>query len=148
MRFLLGPFRDKVGPRILFTIILCFASIPTACTGLVNSATGLAVLRLFIGVAGGTFVMCQYWTSRMFTKDVVGTANALVGGWGNLGGGVTQLVMGSALFPLFKVIYDGDAEKAWRTVSVVRLAVLIKTHKLAKGHTICKGIVKSPVSVT
>lgn len=30
----------------------------------------------------GTFVMCQYWSSRMFTKDVVGTANALVGGWG------------------------------------------------------------------
>ena len=31
----------------------------------------------------------------MFTKEVAGTANALVGGWGNLGGGVTQLVMGS-----------------------------------------------------
>ena len=27
----------------------------------------------------------QFWTSRMFTKEVVGTANALVGGWGNLG---------------------------------------------------------------
>ena len=98
---------------------MCFASIPTALTGLVNSSVGLAVLRLFIGVAGGTFVMCQYWTSRMFTKEVVGTANALVGGWGNLGGGVTQLVMGSLLFPLFKLIFDGDAEKAWRTVCVV-----------------------------
>jgi NNP family nitrate/nitrite transporter-like MFS transporter len=40
--------------------------------------------------------MCQYWTNRMFTKEVGGTANALVDGWGNLGGGVTQLVMGSA----------------------------------------------------
>jgi NNP family nitrate/nitrite transporter-like MFS transporter len=55
----------------------------------------------------------------MFTRDVVGTANALVGGWGNLGGGVTQLVMGSLMFPLFKIFFDGDAEKAWRTVSVV-----------------------------
>jgi NNP family nitrate/nitrite transporter-like MFS transporter len=59
----------------------------------------------------------------MFCKEVVGTANALVGGWGNLGGGVTQLVMGSALFPLFKVIYDGNAEKAWRTVCVVPAVV-------------------------
>jgi NNP family nitrate/nitrite transporter-like MFS transporter len=68
MRFLLGPLCDKWGPRILFTIVLCAASIPTALTGLVNTSQGLIVLRLFIGAAGGTFVMCQYWTSRMFTK--------------------------------------------------------------------------------
>ncbi len=119
MRFLLGPLCDKIGARLLFSVVLCFASIPTACTGFVNSAVGLSVLRLFVGTAGGTFVMCQYWASRMFTKEVVGTANALVGGWGNLGGGVTQLVMGAALFPLFKTFYDGDAEKAWRTVCIV-----------------------------
>jgi len=91
MRFLLGPLCDKFGARTLMAIILCMASIPTACTGAVNSATGLAVLRLFIGIAGGTFVMCQYWTTRMFTKEVAGAANALVGGWGNLGGGVTYV---------------------------------------------------------
>jgi NNP family nitrate/nitrite transporter-like MFS transporter len=118
MRFLLGPACDKYGARVLFAVVLCVASIPTSMVGLVNSATGLATIRLFIGIAGGTFVMCQFWTSRMFTRDVVGTANALVGGWGNLGGGVTQLVMGSALFPLFKEI-TGSAETAWRTVCVV-----------------------------
>ena len=127
MRFILGPLCDKYGARILFTIILCLASIPTGMTGLVNTATGLAILRLFIGIAGGTFVMCQYWSSRMFTKEIVGTANALCGGWGNLGGGVTQLVMGSALFPLFKVIYDGDSEKAWRTVCVIPAVVAFAT---------------------
>jgi NNP family nitrate/nitrite transporter-like MFS transporter len=119
MRFLLGPLNDKYGPRVLMAMVLCLASIPTACTGFVNSAGGLAVLRLFIGAAGGTFVMCQYWASKMFTKEIVGTANALCAGWGNLGGGVTQLVMGAGLFPLFKWIYDGDASMAWRTVSVV-----------------------------
>jgi NNP family nitrate/nitrite transporter-like MFS transporter len=123
MRFILGPLCDKYGPRILFSVVLCLASIPTACIGFVNSANGLAIIRLFIGLAGGTFVMCQYWTSQMFAKDVVGTANALVGGWGNLGGGVTQLVMGSLLFPLFKVFFDGDSEMAWRTVCVVPAVV-------------------------
>mmetsp|Transcript_23383 Transcript_23383/g.38081 ORF Transcript_23383/g.38081 Transcript_23383/m.38081 type:complete len:498 (+) Transcript_23383:136-1629(+) len=127
MRFALGPACDKWGARIPMAALLCAASIPTACTGFVNSATGLAIIRLFIGTAGGTFVMCQYWTSRMFCREVVGTANALVGGWGNLGGGVTQLVMGSALFPLFKVIYDGDSEKAWRTVCVVPAVVVFAT---------------------
>ena len=122
MRFILGPLCDKFGARIPMALILCMASIPTALTGLVNSSVGLSILRLFIGMAGGTFVMCQYWSSRMFTKEVVGTANALVGGWGNLGGGVTQLIMGSVLFPIFKAIYgnsDDASEKAWRTVCVV-----------------------------
>uniref|UniRef100_A0A7S1YPY5 Nitrate/nitrite transporter n=1 Tax=Ditylum brightwellii TaxID=49249 RepID=A0A7S1YPY5_9STRA len=125
MRFLLGPQCDKYGARVLFTIVLCVASIPTACTGLIQNAAGLAVLRLFIGIAGGSFVMCQYWSSRMFTKEVVGTANALVGGWGNLGGGVTQIVMGTLLFPLFKT--GMSAERAWRTVCIVPAVVAFFT---------------------
>lgn len=46
----------------------------------------------------------------------------MVAGWGNLGGGVTQLLMGSALFPLFEWTYqeyDNSQELAWRTVFVV-----------------------------
>ena len=123
MRFLMGPLCDKYGARILMAGMLCVASFPTACIGFINSANGLIICRLFIGIAGATFVPCQYWASRMFTKEVVGTANALCGGWGNLGGGVTQLVMGSALFPLFKVFYGGDSEKAWRTVAIVPAVV-------------------------
>lgn len=57
MRFILGPLCDKFGARILFSGVLAFAAIPTALTGTVNSATTLAILRLFIGVAGGSFVM-------------------------------------------------------------------------------------------
>jgi len=119
MRFILGPFCDKYGPRILMGIILLSSAVPTALTGLVNSASGLTILRFFIGVGGSTFVMCQYWTTRMFSRERAGTANAIVGGWGNLGGGVTQLLVGSFLFPLLKNAFDGDAEKAWRTACVV-----------------------------
>ena len=58
----------------------------------------------------------------MFTKEVVGTANAVVAGWGNLGGGVTQLFMGTFLFPLFK--NSGmSADSAWR-VSLIVPAVI------------------------
>ena len=131
MRFALGPLCDKFGARRLMGIVLMAASIPCACIGLVNGATGLAVTRFFIGLGGSTFVMCQYWTTTMFTKEVAGTANALVGGWGNLGGGVTQLVMGSVLFPLFKL--GMSAESAWRTVSIVPAVVGVCT-----GYTIIK----------
>jgi len=117
MRFIVGPGCDKFGPRIIFTIVLIYGAIPTACVGLINSATSLIILRLFIGVVGCTFVPCQFWTTRMFVKEVAGTANAMAGGWGNLGGGVTQLVMGTLLFPAFK--RKMTAEKAWRTVCLV-----------------------------
>jgi MFS transporter, NNP family, nitrate/nitrite transporter len=122
MRLLVGPLCDKFGSRILFASALIFSSFPTAMVGLTNSARDLALIRLFIGVVGSTFVMTQYWTTRMFTKSVVGTANAVVGGWGNLGGGVTQLVVGSFLFPMLKNFWSDDElkeEKAWRTVCVI-----------------------------
>eukprot|EP00551_Chaetoceros_affinis_P016473 CAMPEP_0203690990 /NCGR_PEP_ID=MMETSP0091-20130426/3329_1 /ASSEMBLY_ACC=CAM_ASM_001089 /TAXON_ID=426623 /ORGANISM="Chaetoceros affinis, Strain CCMP159" /LENGTH=394 /DNA_ID=CAMNT_0050561335 /DNA_START=35 /DNA_END=1215 /DNA_ORIENTATION=+ len=131
MRFINGPLCDKFGARILMGIILMCASIPTALTGLVQSATGLYIIRFFIGLGGSTFVMCQFWATRMFTKEVAGTANALVGGWGNLGGGVTQIVMGSALFPLFKLGMSPEA--AWRTVAIVPAVV-----GFATGFTILR----------
>jgi len=125
MRFVFGAVCDKYGARIPMGCVLMLASIPTACIGLVNSLTGLIFVRLFIGLAGSTFVMCQCWTQRMFCKEIVGVANGLVGGWGNVGGGATQLVMGTALYPLFVAIWGGiDAEgnappMAWRTVTLV-----------------------------
>jgi MFS transporter, NNP family, nitrate/nitrite transporter len=128
MRFLLGPLIDKYGARIPFAAVLCLCAIPTASTGLVQSLLGLCILRFFIGLAGGSFVMCQSWTSRMFTREIVGTANAVAAGWGNLGGGVTQLMMGSVFFPLFKNIL-GTAEKSWRFICVIPAIV-----------TFCSGV--------
>lgn len=54
VRFLLGPLCDKYGARILYMIILCATSIPAALTGLIQSSQGLIILRLFIGIAGGS----------------------------------------------------------------------------------------------
>ena len=53
---------------------------------------------MFIGCAGATFVTNQFWCSLMFAPNVIGTANATAAGWGNLGGGVTQIFMMSVLF--------------------------------------------------
>jgi len=127
MRFVFGAVCDKFGARIPMGCVLMFASIPTACIGLVNNLTGLIFVRLFIGVAGSTFVMCQCWSTRMFTKEIVGIANGLVGGWGNVGGGATQIVMGSLLYPLFVNLWGGDTSKAWRTVTIVPAVVAFIT---------------------
>jgi NNP family nitrate/nitrite transporter-like MFS transporter len=67
-RIIMGPICDNYGARIPMAIVLVVASIPTAMVGLVNSATDLAVLRFFIGIAGSSFVMAQFWPSRMFSR--------------------------------------------------------------------------------
>ena len=151
-RILIGPICDKYGARWSMAGTLFVSAIPTALTGLAQSAQGLYVLRLFIGVAGSSFVTCQYWTSTMFTVEVAGTANALVAGWGNLGGGVTQIVMGSLLFPILKVLYgstdtsssnavdgveysdvDRPSDLAWRTAFVIpALACLVVSYVVIK----------------
>jgi NNP family nitrate/nitrite transporter-like MFS transporter len=107
-RIVMGPLNDRYGARWVMAGTLVAAAIPTGMAGLVNSVEGLYVVRLFIGIAGSAFVTCQYWTSCMFMMEIAGTANALAAGWGNMGGGVAQVVMGSLLFPLFKVIFGGE----------------------------------------
>mmetsp|Transcript_31565 Transcript_31565/g.48070 ORF Transcript_31565/g.48070 Transcript_31565/m.48070 type:complete len:628 (+) Transcript_31565:133-2016(+) len=132
-RFLVGPFCDKYGARIPMGILLMLVSIPCAFTGLVNSYAGFIVLRFFVGFAGSGFVMCSLWTTSMFSTKMVGLVNSLAAGWGNLGGGMAQVVMGSLLFPLFRdVVYKGEAaddaaDSAWRIIFVFPAIVAFAT---------------------
>ncbi len=89
VRFIAGPMCDHFGPRITFAGLLFAGAIPTALAGTAHNAMGLYFIRFFVGILGGTFVPCQVWTTGFFDRNVVGTANALVGGWGNSGGGIT-----------------------------------------------------------
>jgi NNP family nitrate/nitrite transporter-like MFS transporter len=49
----------------------------------------------------------------------------LVAGWGNLGGGVAQPIMGSVLFPAFTNVFDGNSEKSWRVICIIPAAITL-----------------------
>ncbi|WP_333820511.1 MFS transporter [Ohtaekwangia sp.] len=121
-RLLFGWLCDKIGPRICYTVLLIFGSLPVMLIGLSNSYESFLLFRLAIGVIGASFVITQYHTSVMFAPNIVGTANATVAGWGNMGGGVTLMVM-----PLIFAAFVGagyiDAS-AWRYSMVVPGAAL------------------------
>ena len=93
VRLVIGPLCDKFGPRIAYTGLLVAGSIPVMGIAFATSYEVFLVFRLAIGAIGASFVITQFHTSVMFAPNVVGTANATVGGWGNAGGGVTQSVM-------------------------------------------------------
>lgn len=92
-RLFIGWLCDRIGPRLSYTGLLIIGSIPVMGIGFAQSYETFLLFRLGIGAIGASFVITQYHTSVMFAPNCVGTANATSAGWGNLGGGVTQLVM-------------------------------------------------------
>ncbi len=122
VRLLIGPLCDKYGPRKVYSALLLLGSLPVMAIGLADSYESFLLMRLGIGAIGASFVITQYHTSVMFGPNVVGTANATTAGWGNLGGGVTQMVM-----PLVfaAVMMFGVSEAAgWRIAMIVPGIVL------------------------
>ena len=116
-RIAIGYVAEMVGPRRTYAGLLIVSAIPVMCIGLADSYETFLLFRLAIGVTGAAFVVTQYHTSLMFAPSIVGTANATTAGWGNLGGGVTQMVMPLVLGGLLLV---GVAEPlGWRVAMVV-----------------------------
>ncbi len=125
VRLLIGPLCDKIGPRKAYTWLLCLGSLPVMGIGLANSYESFLLARLAIGAIGASFVITQYHTSVMFAPNVVGTANATTAGWGNLGGGTTQILM-PLVFAGITMLGVSDAF-GWRLAMVVPGVVLFLT---------------------
>lgn len=126
IRLVAGPMCDKVGPRYTFAAVLLAGSIPTFLAGTVKSASGLMALRFFVGILGGSFVPCQVWTTGFYDKNVVGTANALTGGFGNAGGGITYFAM-PAIYESLVHARGLTPHVAWRVTFIVPGILIVFT---------------------
>lgn len=139
MRLAVGPFCDRFGPRVAQSSLLGVFSLPVFLVGTSQSYAQWTTARFFIGFIGATFVVTQFWTSIMFSGNIVGTANATSAGWGNLGGGVTNVLM-PQIFNGIKsgigYIDSGDKDnkdisetraedKAWRYAMIIPGGALI-----------------------
>ncbi len=124
-RLFIGWLCDRIGPRLSYTWLLMLGSLPVMGIGLAQTYESFLLFRLGIGVIGASFVITQYHTSVMFAPNCVGTANATSAGWGNLGGGVTQIVM-PLVFAAFIGIGFANPE-AWRASMLVAGGVCFVT---------------------
>ncbi len=116
-RLLIGRLCDTWGPRKTYTALLLIGAIPVMCVGLAQSYTSFLLFRLAISVIGASFVITQFHTSMMFAPNIKGTANAVAGGWGNLGGGITNMVM-PVIFAAI-VGFGYTKGEAWRYAMIV-----------------------------
>ncbi|WNL41464.1 MFS transporter [Halomonas sp. PAMB 3264] len=125
VRLLIGVLCDRLGPRKTYTGLLLVGSLPVMGIGLADSFETFLLARLAIGAIGASFVITQYHTTMMFAPNVVGTANATSAGWGNLGGGTTQILMPLIFSGLLML---GVSETlGWRLAMVVPGVVLFFT---------------------
>ncbi|KAG1691143.1 hypothetical protein DVH05_027218 [Phytophthora capsici] len=116
-RIIAGPMCDQFGARTVQTVLLVLGALPVASAAFAVNYSSFMAVRLAIGLVGSSFVATAYWSSVMFSKEVVGTANAITAGWGNLGAGVTYLIT-PLLFDL--VTLDGVVSDnyGWRITLV------------------------------
>nr|GMD96944.1 high affinity nitrate transporter 2.5-like [Ipomoea batatas] len=111
-RITMGTACDLFGPRLASAALTLLTAPAVYCFAVANSPVSFLLVRFFTGFSLATFVSTQFWMSSMFTAKVVGTANGVAGGWGNLGGGATQLIM-PLVFGLIKNI-GATKFTAWR----------------------------------
>ena len=112
-RLLIGRLTDKYGPRKVYTWLLVICAFPVMLIGLADSYLTFLFFRLGIGVIGASFVLTQFHTSVMFAPNIKGTANATAGGFGNTGGGATQIMMPLVAAALVGVGWVSKAD-SWR----------------------------------
>lgn len=116
-RLMMGWLCDRIGPRKAHAWLLILGALPVMGIGLAHDYASFLMFRLMIGIIGSSFVVAQYHTSVMFAPNVVGAANATAAGWGNLGGGVTQMTM-PLLFSAFLSL-GANAWWGWRMAMFV-----------------------------
>ncbi|KAG6472293.1 high-affinity nitrate transporter 2.3-like [Zingiber officinale] len=111
-RLAMGTACDLVGPRLASASLILLTTPSVYYTSIIDNASGYLLVRFFTGFSLAAFVSTQFWMSSMFSAPKVGLANGFSGGWGNLGGGATQLIM-PLVFDLIRHI--GSTEfTAWR----------------------------------
>lgn len=125
MRLAVGPFCDRFGPRLAQSSLLGIFCIPVFLVGTSQSYAQWTTARFFIGFIGAAFVVTQFWTSIMFSGNIVGTANATSAGWGNLGGGVTNALMPQIFKGMTAAGLSDD--RAWRVSMVFPGVALLIT---------------------
>ena len=128
MRAVTGFLCDMIGPRRAVAFLLLVTCPALVGMMFVQDAAGWIGCRAIIGFSLATFVCSQTWMSQMYNKSVVGIANATSAGWGNLGGGVTALLMPLIFLGFYGSLSGSSAEKedlAWRLCYIVPLAMHI-----------------------
>jgi NNP family nitrate/nitrite transporter-like MFS transporter len=114
VRIALGYGLEVLGPVNVQCGLLTFSGAMVALSAAIFAPWNYVTIRFLIGCAGATFVTNQFWCSLMFAPNIIGMVNATAAGWGNLGGGVTQIFVVWCLVIPFRSFLGMSDDLSWR----------------------------------
>jgi len=145
MRVIAGSMCDLFGVRRTFIFLLLVAIPGMIILMTADGSAGFILGRFIIGLSLATFVTCQVWCSQFFDRRIVGQVNATAGGWGNVGGGITLLVMPEIMAMFLEVADEGKTEGekidwAWRMCFIIPIAMhLLASLFIMTGRDLADG---------
>lgn len=121
---MVGALCDRYGARSVQAALLVCGAVPVASAAFVFNFTGFVIIRIFIGLIGSSSVVSAYWTSIMFSTEVIGSAIAITAGCGCLGAGAAFGMLPFLLdfASLHNVISDAYA---WRVVIIFPAMLMV-----------------------
>ncbi|MCX4025770.1 NarK family nitrate/nitrite MFS transporter [Endozoicomonas sp. SM1973] len=106
-RIIIGMLTDRYGPRLVYSSLLVFCSLPCFAFAVADSFTQAAIARFFLGFIGAGFVIGIRLISEWFPHNELGIAEGVYGGWGNFGSAAAALTL-----PTLALAFGG--EDGWR----------------------------------
>ena len=106
-RVLIGMLTDRYGPRLMYSVLLVFGSLPCFWFATADTLGEAALARFFCGFIGAGFVIGIRLVSEWFPANELGTAEGLYGGWGNFGSAAAAFTL-----PAVALWFGGD--DGWR----------------------------------
>ncbi len=124
-RIAVGRACDRFGPRKSYVGLLLFGAGAGAAAARADDWPTYLASRLARGVVGASFVITAVHTSAMVPRHAVGLATATTAGWGNLGGGVAQLVMPLAAGGMVALGTTSDPLERWRPAMLLPAGLML-----------------------
>ncbi len=92
-RVIIGMLLDRYGPRITYSLLLMYATIPCVGFALAQNFSQLVIARLALSIVGAGFVIGIRMVAEWFPPKEIGLAEGIYGGWGNFGSAASAFTL-------------------------------------------------------
>ena len=122
-----GIIADRLGGRIVMTVLLVASAVFSYMVSLADSYSMLLGLAFAVGLAGNSFSVGNTWVAAWFSKRRNGLAMGVFGA-GNVGASVTKFIGPVIIAATTGSLYFGGlVEGGWRLVPVIYAVALMVT---------------------